>query len=81
MFHRWGFGALLLLTLAISLLLNAAFVGSFVVNRSLRCSPHWPLLALCIRDLAVTLILIPTAVDWLVVSFGVWSAGQVMTED
>lgn len=35
------------------------------------------LLVLCVRDLLVTLILIPTAIDWFVVNFGIWGGGQI----
>lgn len=76
-FHRWGYAALLLITLVISLCLNTSFALAFVGNPEIRTMPHWPLLCLCIRDLIVTVILIPTCVDWFVVNFGIWSGGQI----
>ena len=76
-FHRWGYAALLGLTLVASLVLNLGFLLSFVGSTNLRQQPHWAFLFLALRDLLVTLVLIPSAIDWLVTNFGMWSGGMV----
>ena len=75
-FHRWGYAALLGLTLVASLVLNLGFLLSFVGSAGLRQQPHWAFLFLALRDLLVTLVLIPSAIDWLVANFGMWSGGM-----
>ena len=77
LFHRWGFGALLGITLLASLFLNFGFLLSFAGNPNIRRLPHWTFLMLCVRDLAVTLVLIPTAIDWFVVNMGIWGGGAI----
>ena len=63
--HRWGFAALLLLTLLTSIVLNGGVLGAFVFNwKNLKKMPHTLVFTLCIRDILVALILIPTCVDW-----------------
>ena len=76
-FHRWGYAALLGLTIVASLVLNLGFLLSFVGSAGLRQQPHWAFLFLALRDLLVTLVLIPSAIDWLVTNFGMWSGGMV----
>ena len=76
-FHRWGYAALMILTILASLCLNSAYLLSFIGNPGQRKTPHWALFCLCIRDLLVTLILIPASIDWFVVQFGVWNSGQI----
>ncbi len=46
-------------------------------SKSIRGVPHWTFLMLAIRDLLVTLILIPTTIDWMVVNIGVWGGGPI----
>ena len=60
-----------------SLVLNLGFLLSFVGSAGLRQQPHWAFLFLALRDLLVTLVLIPSAIDWLVANFGMWSGGMV----
>ena len=76
-FHRWGYAGLLGLTIVASLVLNLGFLLSFVGSASIRQQPHWAFLFLAIRDLLVTLVLIPSAIDWFVTNFGMWSGGMV----
>ena len=76
-FHRWGYAALLGLTIAASLALNLGFLLSFVGSSNIRQQPHWAFLFLAIRDLLVTLVLIPSAIDWFVTNFGMWSGGMI----
>ena len=60
-----------------SLVLNLGFLLSFVGSPNIRQQPHWALLFLSIRDLLVTLVLIPSAIDWFVTNFGMWSGGMI----
>ena len=63
--HRWGFAALMLLTLLACIVLNGAVLGSFMFDwKNLKKMPHTLILTLCIRDLLVALILIPICIDW-----------------
>ena len=63
--HRWGFAALMLLTLLACIVLNGAVLGSFMFDwKNLKKMPHTLILTLCIRDLMVALILIPICIDW-----------------
>ena len=80
LYHRWGYATLLGLTILCSLILNLGFALAFVGNKAIRCLPHWPLLCLCVRDLCVTLVLIPIAIDWFVVNFGIWRSGEVFCQ-
>ena len=62
---RWGFAALLLLTLLAGILLNGAVLGAFIFEwKNLKKLPHTLIFTLCLRDLLVALILIPICVDW-----------------
>ena len=62
---RWGYAALLLLTLLAGLIMNGVFLGAFLYNWSnLKKLPHLACFMLSIRDLIVALILIPICVDW-----------------
>ncbi len=77
--HRWGYAALLLLTLLAGVILNAVFLGSFMCNWfAQKKMPHMVLFVLAIRDLLVALILIPIMVDWYVVHVGAFSSGEMM---
>ena len=76
-FHRWGYAGLLGLTIVASLVLNLGFLLSFVGSANVRQQPHWAFLFLAIRDLLVTLVLIPSAIDWFVTNFGMWSGGMI----
>ncbi len=76
-YHKWAFGALLLVTLVPAAVLNLFFLLSFAGSSLVRRTPHWLLLVLSSRDLLVTLTLIPIAVDWMVVNLARWGGGQV----
>ncbi len=63
--HRWGYGALLLMTLVVGLVLNGSIFCAFLFNwKSLKKIPHLAIFMLCLRDLLVALILIPLCVHW-----------------
>ena len=62
LFHRWGFAALLVLTLLAGLVLNVLFLLSFAGNERVRRMPNWPLMALSVRDVIVALVLIPICI-------------------
>ena len=40
--------------------------------------PHTLIFTLCIRDILVTLILIPTCIDWYIVHMGVYPGGEIL---
>lgn len=80
LYHRWGYGALLIITLILGLLFNLAFVFSFIGNRNIRKMPHWTFLCLSVRDLLVSVILIPIVTDWFVVNLGFWNGGKFLCE-
>ena len=78
-YHRWGYAALLLITLLAGVILNGLVVGSFLFDwKNLKKMPHTVVFTLCIRDLLVALILIPICVDWYVVHVGAFSSGEIM---
>jgi len=77
--HRWGFAALMLLTLLACIVLNGAVLGSFMFDwKNLKKMPHTLILTLCIRDLLVALILIPICIDWYIVHVGAFPGGQIL---
>jgi len=59
---------------------NAAFLASFCApglrGAVVRRLPHWPLLALSVRDLLVALVLVPTTIDWMIANIGSWTMGS-----
>ena len=77
--HRWGYAALLILTLLIGVILNGLVVGSFLFDwKNLKKMPHTAVFTLCIRDLLAALILIPICVDWYIVNVGAFASGEIM---
>ena len=78
-YHRWGYAALLLLTLLGGVLLNSSIIGAFAFDwKNLKKMPHLVIFMLCIRDLLVSLVLIPMCVNWYIVNLGVFSGGHVL---
>uniref|UniRef100_A0A0K2UZB0 G-protein coupled receptors family 1 profile domain-containing protein n=1 Tax=Lepeophtheirus salmonis TaxID=72036 RepID=A0A0K2UZB0_LEPSM len=78
-FYRrsWGYGVLLGLTMIGSLILNSSFLMSFWTWPNQRKhAPSIVLLMFTIRDLFVTIFLIPTAIAWLVFGEGKWISGS-----
>ncbi len=77
-YHRWGYAALLLLTLVASIILNTFFLASFVINSAQqKYMPHILFLLLAVRDLLVALILIPICVDWFIVNVGFFEGDEI----
>ncbi|CAB4055401.1 unnamed protein product [Lepeophtheirus salmonis] len=82
-FYRrsWGYGVLLGLTMIGSLILNSSFLMSFWTWPNQRKhAPSIVLLMFTIRDLFVTIFLIPTAIAWLVFGEGKWISGRKLTK-
>eukprot|EP00096_Caligus_rogercresseyi_P005179 TRINITY_DN2017_c1_g1_i2.p1 TRINITY_DN2017_c1_g1~~TRINITY_DN2017_c1_g1_i2.p1 ORF type:complete len:520 (-),score=124.04 TRINITY_DN2017_c1_g1_i2:1149-2708(-) len=76
--QSWGYGVLLGLTIIGSLALNASFLMSFWTwPTQRRHVPSVILLMFSIRDILVTLFLMPTMISWLIVEEGKWTAGSI----
>ena len=78
-YHRWGYAALLLLTLVASIILNTFFLASFAINSAKqKYMPHIVFLLLSVRDLMVALILIPICIDWFIVNVGFFEGDEIL---
>jgi hypothetical protein len=78
-YHRWGYAALLILTIAACVILNIFFLASFAVNAAKqKYIPHILLLCLSIRDLLVAIVLIPICIDWFIVNVGYFEGGEIL---
>ena len=78
--QRWGYLALLVITLMTGLCLNISFLSSFMIKGlgGPRKVPNVIMICLAIRDLFVALILIPIAIDWYVVNAGYFTGGFLL---
>lgn len=63
--HRWGYAALLILTLIAGIILNSVFLSAYLYNWSnFKKLPHLFCFVLSIRDFIVALVMIPICIDW-----------------
>jgi len=77
-FTRWGYMALLGVTMVAGLVLNAVYLlGYLICPRALIQVPHIAIAGLALRDLMVCLIIIPTAMDWVSVGLSKWNGGEI----
>ena len=78
-YHRWGYAALLILTLLACVILNIFFLASFAINGSKqKFIPHILFLLLSVRDLLVAVILIPICIDWFIVNVGFFEGDEIL---
>ncbi|XP_023324282.1 uncharacterized protein LOC111698230 [Eurytemora carolleeae] len=76
-YTRWGYAALLGITLFVGLVLNSVYLlGYLVCPGAMLQVPHVAIVGLAIRDLIVCLIVIPAAIDWFIVGLSTWSGGD-----
>jgi len=77
-YTRFGYAALLGITLLSGLLLNGIYLlGYLVCPRAMLEVPHVAMVSLAIRDLLVCLFVLPAALDWLIVGLTSWPGGQI----
>jgi len=77
-YTRWGYAALLGITLLAGLVMNTVYLlGYWVCPRAMLEVPHVALVSLAIRDILVCLFVMPAALDWLVAGLTSWSGGAV----
>jgi len=75
-YTRWGYAALLGITLLAGLVMNTVYLlGYWVCPRAMLEVPHVALVSLAIRDILVCLFVMPAALDWLVAGLTSWSGG------
>jgi len=75
-YTRWGYAALLGVTLLAGLVMNTVYLmGYWVCPRAMLEVPHVALVSLAVRDLLVCLFVMPAAIDWLVAGLTSWSGG------
>ena len=66
-FTRWGYFALLAVTMLFGIILNVIYLlGYWVCPRAMMEVPHVAIVSLAIRDLLICLVIIPASMDWLV---------------
>lgn len=75
-YTRWGYAALLAITMSVGIILNSVYLfGYLVCPGAMIQVPHVAVIGLVVRDLLVCLIVLPAAIDWLVVGLSSWSGG------
>jgi len=75
-YTRWGYAALLGLTLVAGVVMNTVYLlGYWVCPRAMLEVPHVALVSLAVRDLLVCLFVMPAALDWLVAGLTSWPGG------
>ena len=77
-YTRWGYCALLAVTLLAGLALNITYLAGYsVCPRAGLAVPHIAMVSLALRDLLVCLLVLPAAIYWL--SFGMtsWPGGEL----
>lgn len=75
-YTRWGYAALLGVTMLAGIVMNTVYLlGYWVCPRAMLEVPHVALVSLAIRDLLVCLFVMPAAIDWLVAGLTSWSGG------
>jgi len=75
-YTRWGYAALLGVTLLAGVVMNTVYLlGYWVCPRAMLEVPHVALVSLAIRDLLVCFFVMPAALDWLVAGLTSWPGG------
>jgi hypothetical protein len=77
-YTRWGYAALLGITLVAGVVMNTVYLlGYWVCPRAMLEVPHVALVSLAIRDLLICLFVMPAALDWLVAGLTSWPGGEL----
>jgi len=77
-YTRYGYAALLGITLFGGLLLNGIYLlGYLVCPRALIQVPHAAIASLALRDLLVCLFVLPASLDWLLAGLTSWPGGEM----
>ena len=77
-YTRWGYFALLTITMVVGLLLNTVYLaGYWLFPRAALEVPHVAIASLAVRDLLVCLLVIPASLDWLVAGLVSWPGGEI----
>eukprot|EP00096_Caligus_rogercresseyi_P010262 TRINITY_DN3679_c0_g1_i2.p1 TRINITY_DN3679_c0_g1~~TRINITY_DN3679_c0_g1_i2.p1 ORF type:complete len:588 (+),score=146.07 TRINITY_DN3679_c0_g1_i2:174-1937(+) len=77
-YANWGYIILYILVIIFSLFGNLVFIMTVKRNEGLHRTPHFLLVCLAIRDLIVTLGVIPFVIDSQAVNFMQWKAGEAL---
>ena len=74
---RWGYVALLGVTMALGILLNLVYLAGYhVCPRAMLEVPHVAIVSLALRDLLICVLVIPAALDWLIAGLTSWPGGE-----
>jgi len=77
-YTRWGYLALLAVTMAFGIILNCIYLaGYWVCPRAMLEVPHVAIVSLAIRDILICLLVIPASIDWLVAGLTSWPGGEM----
>ena len=77
-YTRWGYFALLTITMLVGILLNTVYLaGYWLFPRAALEVPHVAIASLAVRDLLVCLLVIPASLDWLVAGLVSWPGGEI----
>ena len=74
---RWGYVALLGVTMGLGILLNLVYLAGYhVCPRAMLEVPHVAIVSLALRDLLICVLVIPAALDWLIAGLTSWPGGE-----
>ena len=75
--HRWGYVALLGVTMGLGILLNLVYLAGYhACPRAMLEVPHVAIVSLALRDLLICVLVIPAALDWLIAGLTSWPGGE-----
>ena len=78
-YTRYGYAALLGVTLVAGLILNGVYLlGYLVCPRAMMEVPHTAIASMAVRDLLVCLFLLPASLDWLLAGLTSCPGGRLL---
>jgi len=76
-YTRWGYVALLGVTMGLGILLNLVYLAGYhACPRAMLEVPHVAIVSLALRDLLICVLVIPAALDWLIAGLTSWPGGE-----